>query len=811
MLFFDTETCGLHGPIVLLQYAEDDGPIILHEVWRTPIHETLELIEHMCSHEGGVIGFNLTFDWFHICQLYTLLSLFPNKTKEPVDCIREIAALESKARDGVCLKPVKAFDIMLHARKGPYQNTMNRDDIRVRKVPTALAWQLADELDKRVKIKDIYFARKADKKKRWQVMDITNDLGDTVPDFKDIVLKFAPTTALKALAIDTGVACEDTRLLFSDISLPEVLMPKEIGYAPFNQAVGAGSWPDVIKFHIDHWAFHQLAREYASDDVKDTRGLYHFFGSPSTDDDDSVLACMVGAVRWRGFKVDLEKLEEQRKLAQGKIDGLEFNFQSVEVCKKYLYEAMSETERLVVRRSTKSVILEEIAKWKESTVCPKCEGLGCKECNDSGMVTMKELVTCNRCKGKGCKDCDNKGNVLEDKKHPAAKRAQVILDARHAKKEMELYEKLILAGRFHASFNVIGALSSRMSGADGLNPQGIKHSKSVRRCFPLAWDDLMLCGGDFDSFEVGLMDAAYGDPELRKDLQTYRPCTKCKGVINPKCGECEGTGKELTKIHGLFGTFLFPPMTYDEIMSTKGLADSRDKYRIAKSGVFLMAYGGTQDTMVSRLGIVKEVADKAYQGWCDRYQVWGQERKKIFDKFCSMRQPKGIGSKVEWHEPSDYIESMMGFKRYFTLENQICKALFDLAENPPKAWTELKIKVVRRDREQTASGAVRSALFAAAFNLQAGNMRAAANHVIQSAGAQITKALQRRLWDLQPSGINNWRVQPLNIHDEIMCPMVPEVAPAAKVLVDSFIEEMKPKVPLIGMKWGVGMKSWAEK
>ena len=97
-----------------------------------------------------------------------------------------------------------------------------------------------------------------------------------------------------------------------------------------------------------------------------------------------------------------------------------------------------------------------------------------------------------------------------------------------AAKEVELYQKLILAGKFHASFNVIGALSSRMSGADGLNAQGIKHTKEVRKQFPLAWEDTanfgeliqyVLCGGDFDAFEVTIADAVCDDEALRAELK----------------------------------------------------------------------------------------------------------------------------------------------------------------------------------------------------------------------------------------------------------------------------------------------------
>jgi len=69
-------------------------------------------------------------------------------------------------------------------------------------------------------------------------------------------------------------------------------------------------------------------------------------------------------------------------------------------------------------------------------------------------------------------------------RHPAAIRAKEILAVKFAAKEIELYAKLLLAGKFHASFIVIGALSSRMAGADGLNAQGIKHTKEVRQDVP---------------------------------------------------------------------------------------------------------------------------------------------------------------------------------------------------------------------------------------------------------------------------------------------------------------------------------------
>jgi DNA polymerase I-like protein with 3'-5' exonuclease and polymerase domains len=343
------------------------------------------------------------------------------------------------------------------------------------------------------------------------------------------------------------------------------------------------------------------------------------------------------------------------------------------------------------------------------------------------------------------------------------------------------------AKRLFASFKVIGTLSSRMSGTDDLNPQGIAHSKDVRSTFPLydSHKGEELHGGDFDAFEVTLADAAYNDPKLRADLMS---------------------GK---KVHGLFAMSLFPGKSYEDIAKSKGNKDL-DMYDMGKRGVFAIMYGGNEQTLVSKLGVSLEIAEKAYKLFTERYPGVGKARQKVFDMFCSMRQEGGIGSKVSWHEPSEYIESLFGFRRYFTLENNVCRVLFELANNPPKEWKQLKIRVVRRDREQSAVGAVQSSLYAAAFGIQASNMRAAANHVIQSSGAQITKSVQRKIWDLQPVGHHKFVVRPMNIHDEILCPLQPEIAEKVRESVVEAVDAFKERVPLIKLEWQK-MNNWGEK
>ena len=90
-------------------------------------------------------------------------------------------------------------------------------------------------------------------------------------------------------------------------------------------------------------------------------------------------------------------------------------------------------------------------------------------------------------------------------------------------------------------------------------------------------------------------------------------------------------------------------------------------------------------------------------------------------------------------------------------------------------------------------------------------MRAAANHVIQSTGAGITKAVQRAIWELQKAGIGLFKVKPLNIHDEIMAPCVPEMSSEVTRVVREKVEEYRPIVPLIEIDWGTKLKSWASK
>ncbi len=792
LIFLDSETCGLHGMMVLLQYAEGkDGKIIMHEVWKRPVGETLALIEHIA--DNIVVGFNLVFDWFHLCKIHTIWSLLPPDWI-PEEHIEEIAMLEPQGRDGKCLKPFSALDLMLVSRKGPYQSLMARSDIVIRRIPLVpvqwqglvipMAYAVASYLEQTVELDGIYFARTSDPDApKWTVVDREKN-GKVDREFADVVLRFHPDGSLKSLA--EHALKMPPKYIHSDIALK--LYPCEDGYAPFALAIAkpdngwavyevedgktklAGhAWPAIITKHIEHWHSNEPAREYAYYDIVYTRGLYYHFGEPAHGDVDSILSCMVPAIRWWGFEIDQPGIAELREHAIDVITKSPINTNKPDEIRRYIGQKLDDTELSFLEDTTKKSKLEEMSQWviEQDEFCMKCMGQpGCTRCSGDGTIP------------RGI--------------HPAAPLAKEILGIKIAAKELELYNKLLQAGRFHASFKITGTLSNRMAGADGLNPQGIKHDPFVRSKFPMRRGRYVLCGGDFDSFEVTLADAVYNDPDLRKAL-----------VSN-------------VKIHAMFGTLMYPGFTYEQILDSEKHPENYEfgnMYGKAKSGVFAMIYGGNAATLNRNLGIPMETAERAYKQWGQMFPGIAKARERIINSFQPLLQPEGIGKAITWVEPKEYVESFLGFRRYFTLEYKIVKALFRLAQHLPAEWRKADAPVIRSEKRgvQKAWGALSSALYGAAFAIAEANVRAAANHEIQSPGADITKAVQVDIWTLQPHGVHEFVVAPMNVHDEIISVTLPEFVEAEAEIVKAGVERFRPQVPLIGMKWCLDMENWAEK
>lgn len=740
MIFFDTESIGFYGPTVLIQYCVDDGDPVIHNIWDHTVGETLDLIESHVTHPSGVVGFNLTHDWYHYSRTYGVLAELPRRYRpDPLDYLD--VEKEDIAHDKYCLKPVKACDLMLVGRKTKFQASLNQKQVTMRKVPKVLAPLLVEELKKNVPIPSIYFAR-SKKGYAWRIVPLikgtakeaTSPEDEIDPDFVNIQLKFAPSTSLKAIMAYIG---HDVVTLDDLDPLPK---PEEYAWFPHY-----GGWSSVFNEHLWAWRNDPRRLEYAKNDPLYTRELYHYLGDPVLGDVDSELACAIGAMHWRGFAVDIPACKERLKVAEQIFSRAPVNINSPRQVKNWLHEVCTPLEKQAVDTTGMELLKKISDEWKEDN---------------------PEL----------------------------ARRCGLIIEARRAEEEMTLLRRLIQAGRLYVTFKVIGTKSNRMSGGSesyikskgSINPQGIKKGGAIRSLFPLAHPDLILCGGDFSGYEVSIAEAVYKDPRLREDL--------LKGL----------------KMHGLFGAEMYG-LTYEEIMATEdnNINDVNGYYQRAKRGFFASLYGAMEDKIGKAMWLPKEAAKEGLDRFANKYSRIREYRENLQKKFTAISQ-KELGKEITWSEPAEYEESFLGFRRYFTLEFNIIRCLYNMARNPSEEFLELgkNLRVVRRDRVQTASGAALSALYAVAFGIQGQVFRAAANHDIQSPGAQMTKELQGEIWTVQPVGINKWYVMPMNIHDEIQAPCAPEVVDIVATKVANKVESFREKVPLIKMKWKTHLTTW---
>jgi hypothetical protein len=752
MIYLDTESLGFFGPTLLIQYAEDNNDVILHNIFESTVGDTLNLIEKIVTNKGGICGFNLVHDWFHLSKTYGILKCLPHNEKvNPLD-YRDVENSD-EAHDKYCIKPQTALDLLLVGKRSRFQSVMNHRDITIRKVPIAIAEQLVNELLDNIHVPDIYFARST-MGYRWQIIDLVRGKGDeltpdarkngVLPDtiFCNIRLRFNPSGSLKAIMKSLGHEVTELSELNEMDSLPRV--SSDCGWWPCN-----GKWIDSYRFHASAWKNNTRRLEYARNDVKWLRILRAELGNPIAGDTDSLLACAVGAMYWKGFAIDRKTTLHRYQHSKHIINECPVNVSSPAQVKVWLSSVASPMERVLLK-DTRSKTLRMIAdKWVTSNIA-------------------------------------------------LATRCRQVIDARQAKNEAQMLARILVADRAYFLNKIVGTKSNRMSGGSeryiksngSINSQGIRKGDGTRSCFTLAKAPLVLCGGDFDGFEVSIAEAVYNDIGLRRDLLS---------------------GK---KVHGLFGAAMYNK-SYDNIMATAHInkEDDNGLYSRAKTGFFGTLYGAQENKLAAELRITIEEARAGLKRFFIQYPGVKSAQQRITDKLTCMYQPE-IGGKVEWKEPQRFVGSLLGFRRQFDLEFSIIQALFNMASHPSDNLIELGKSsgmVVRRDRNQSVLGATISSLYAIAFSLGASIIRAGINHEIQSPGGEITKELQALIWTVQPCGVSDWIVMPMNVHDEIECPTHPNAILQVTHLVNQRIEELKSLIPLIKMDWKTNLKSWGEK
>lgn len=781
---FDSETLGLHGPMVILQYKFDDEPAVLYNPWLEPVDKTIRLIERMVL--SRVVAHNITFDWQKIQSFYNAirgLALNFGGDKRPIDYVDEMVHLFYTCRNDFCLKPPQAVCTLMLCQKQIGGAASDMKEIRVRKIPAEVGPLVAHVLNKHTKIPEIMFARRKTERDMWNVGECSEkDAGD---DWCDVVLKFAPSNSLKDVC-KLVLGADQIQKLGKDLRPDEY--PVEEGYAPYCNLLDEGGyyytpkpkngqapvkrklWPLLLHDHIRFWNEDPKAVKYAMDDIVLLLMLYEHLGRPETDFD-AEIGCQVASVRMAGFSLDLDKLEAGIEESTKHNDAAEVNVDSPKQVKQYIMGALDELEAFVVAEGCNKKKLEWIIR--------------------NFTLTDQEECGCNP--NKDCARCDNR-RVVGPGPMPVVRRAQHILDVRLHRKRLQLYNKLAVSRHAFPSFRVIGTKSGRMSGADGLNYHGIDSSQSIREVFTLADpdSDWVVCGGDFDSQELAIMAATMKDAALDHDIRTGR------------------------SLHAVFASSA-SGLSYDQIMKNKAKDGPENVwYGKAKACVYALSYGAASFKIAEIIGCSEEEAEKIILKYFEKYVHMLQVRKQITsDLSCLHRTEHGL----ELTPPKmTYIDSCFGFRRAFDVEYRvigaIVEAMSELAKigrdkDHPMA-TLFKSQVVRKKLKgsQTVGGVISSALYGATFSIQNKIIRAALNHQIQSAGRTITLRCQHRIWDLQPVGVHPFRVKLMSVHDELATTSSLEMVVPIREAVREAVDELCKDIPLLGLGWASDVGSW---
>ena len=753
--FFDTESCGFIGPTLLLQYQWfEDGvlsKIFLHNIFKETAGSTCRIIEEMMKCK--LIGFNLTHDIYHLSKTYNILSLMD--PDNPPTILQYAYLAKTDAARRLCLLPEEPLDLMIYGQKGPFQAIMKQAPITLRRISRVLAQGVIHHLTERIHLNPLYFAG-MQKGYHWDIKDLWHR---DVAEFK--FRQVTPEDRKKGHRRDVPLKIDPDMV---DLVLP--FNPKKglkdiaihiLKLAP--ESTTGFKLPDHVKAPKEEF-WNPNDENAWIDVIEDHIEMW------ATDPDQIQYATDdVTYTREMYYHFNQPEGNDDGSILACMVGntynkGFDFDKDKAGLLFKKRFRSTARYKKIVEYNSVP----------KSLAFLLKAKGLN---------PILKSQVT------------STKAEVLEGfaaLDGDLGKRATFLLRARKQEKERQLLFKMLTAGKMYVQFKITGTKTNRMSGGSmegkggSINPQGIPNEPYFRELFTFSNDaGMKLSGGDAASFEVVIMCKVWGDENLTKEVQS---------------------GK---KFHAILGSFIYGD-TYENI-----LADPK-RYGRSKSCTFGKAYGAQPKKLAATAGVTIDDILESDIHFENKYPKVRENREANTQQFQALHQPAGGGA-ISWREPTEYVESFLKFRRYFTVEIEVMRALYHLANNLPEDLVELgqKVKVMRRDRVQTASGACCSALYGAAFGIQGQIQRSAGNHLIQSVGGQMIKELQAILINkYQKRGIHSWAFIPFNVHDELQCSHLPDFTEDLTQEIKKYENSYQEKLPMFKMEWFPDAKNWAE-
>lgn len=459
-LYIDTETVGLNGPCKLIQFSIDRGPvqfIPLFEGWQNgdTWADVADLLKLLYKPEVTVVGFNLSFDLYHLYRVLHTWNMRP---------------LDSEDR------PVKPFlsktcDLYTHVvQRGPFapwafSKKNGRKVVAVRKIPKVAAEPVAEYVEKLIS---------------QQVPAGVKIVRSTsaVKGRKDLVTlswTAAASLSLKAHAdhYNGGKATKIEEVWpLPPREIEKTWLPyyEESDYGPYVLACDAvlrdafpDDWDRLADPNKDR-SRGALFKNYAEDDIKYLWLVEDRLGVHGSDEIHSSNVAAVAYTRYYGFPVDLAALARTRDAYSARVVGAETLLNGVNL--------RSSKERLQRLRDFDPII------------------------GSSSKATTTALAK-------------------EDT--PVGRCAKAMREFGYYKQRLDQVNKVLESrtGRWHPDLRVMGTSTGRAAGTAGFNAQGIAQAEDglgLRTAILTPW------GGDFASFEIAIAASAWKDEQLLADL-----------------------------------------------------------------------------------------------------------------------------------------------------------------------------------------------------------------------------------------------------------------------------------------------------
>jgi hypothetical protein len=722
LIFLDTETIGLTGPCMLIQYARGiEGAVETiqprFEPWISD-----RFIEELDDPNVTILAYNAPFDLAVLYRTYT--HTLTNRLK------------------------CKVIDLQNHAKlkhplgKFTFQREGERAIAALKKIPTDIAQDLSDyvvdslqrSLPKEVRVKGSI--HKCSIYTKAAESDDSVELEEEVEekyedkDFKNLSFSVQANFKLKTLMRYYGHKTQE----LGDV-WPVPAKKSELLHNPFLQPVHEDLIKECTEILSGRDPRSKNFWKYAKDDVVYLQQLYKHLKYPEPDYNDD-MSHIVGFTYYYGFDLDHKILNGMKDDCEPKLkacDNLPFNPDS-SVQKLAHFQARHPKLKL-----------------------PNCD-----------KAILEKLA--------------NKGD--ED--------AKILVKHGTIKQWYDQCIKLLETsdGKGHPNFRVIGTATQRMAGSGGFNWQGIGKKSPVRKAV------LAKCGGDFSGLEIGLMAIIYDDKQMQQDLLEGKDIHLATAIdIHPRL-KGKYTYEEAFKIREAKS----PAKDYELIESCR---------TETKAVVFGSAYGAEPPKIAETLGISLLLAEELLTGFYERYSG-------IRDFKGSLEAEFATGDTDTWDidsvgEMRRTIIDKLGYERRWDFEADTADFFWRLSKTGDPAFKAIFLghegkKLTRREEKgpQTYQRATMSALLGAALTIQKSVARTATNSVVQSTGAQLTKRLMSRLW-------NVFGVPMLNVHDEVIVGhhKNSDYEKINKVVQD-WITDWQKMFPYLGMKFSK-LNNWSER